>query len=392
MDNKEVPFGATPKEVADDVPIMASEGEYVIPANVVRFLGIEKIEKMVGKAKEALAQMGELLGEDDTDGMVEDEELPFSPDDLEAIPHLAEGGEVTDPGFAFPQDGGYTGVKEYKNKDGSVMYIPFVNGAPLYSPPDGYSEATADPTNGGDPESAPNKAAAQTQQPLPLMSSDSNENGKFVEENKSPLAGSPNKWTVEDFIDFGRNRGSVGEKAIKGMISMMPGGKLATQAREKWLDREVNQQFDAMLESGLDPMGNPITPEQKNQLLSTRENLKGKMSKAGGISFSPMETLANAVQRFTSFTGGEGITSPKSALKTDMVNTQSSVGTSYSGGSNKIGSNLGNGRDSQYSGSTYGGAGNKDGSASQSAKDNAQSGSGGLYAEGGYVTRRGKKC
>ena len=74
-----------------------------------------------------------------------------------------------------------------------------------------------------------------------------------------------------------------------------------------------------------------------------------------------------------------------------MVNSYSKPGDTYSGGNQKLGSNLGNGSDSQYSGSTYGGAGNKDGSASKSAVDNAKSGSGGLYAEGGLVTRRNKK-
>jgi hypothetical protein len=334
--------------------------------------------------------MGKLMG-DESDGMVEDDELPFDPSELEGMPHLAEGGEVAATGFSFPQDNGYTGVKEYKNKDGSTMYIPFVNGAPLYSPPEGYSEAAA-PAKGDDPESKANKAATQIQQPLyNKPTSDSNENGAFVEKNKSPLAGSPNDWKVEDFIDFGRNRNSVGNQAMKGMISMMPGGKLATTAREKWLDRAVNTQFDSMLETGLDPLGNPITPEQRTQLLSTRENLKKDMSKSTGISFSPMETLANAVQRFTSFSG-EGITSPRSSMNregSDIVNGMSSAYDRNSGGNQRIGSNLGSGSENQ--GSSYGGAGNSDGSSSQSANDNAQSGSGGLYAAGGYVTRK-KKC
>ena len=392
VSGNKIPFGASAKEVRDDIPIMASENEYVIPANVVRFLGLEKIEKMVGKAKEALAEMGSLMGEDDSDGMVEDEELPFDPNELEGVPHLAEGGEVAASGFKFPQDNGYTGVKEFKNKDGSVMYVPFVNGAPLYSVPDGFTESAA-PSKGDDPESTPNKAAAQVQQPLPLMDNSAKENGKFVEQNKSPLAGDPKNWKVEDFINFGRNRDSLGNKAIKGMISMMPAGKLAVKAREAWLDSAVNKQFDAMLETGLDPMGNPITPDQKNLLMSTRENLKKDMSKETGLSFSPLETLAGAVQRFTSFTG-EGITTPQSSLSnrgTNMVNSYSKPGDTYSGGNQKLGSNLGNGSDSQYSGSTYGGAGNKDGSASKSAVDNAKSGSGGLYAEGGLVNRRNKK-
>ena len=405
VSGNEVPFGAEAKNVRDDVPIMASEGEFVIPANVVRFLGLEKIEKMVSKAKEALAAMGEIVDEDDeTDGMVEDDSLPFDPSELEGIPlegeevipHLAEGGEVSGgnvrTGFEFPQDSGYSGVKEVKDKDGNVMYVPYMHGQPLFPVPEGYSESDST-QKGDDPESKANKAAQQIVQPL--MDNSAGENGKFVEENKSPLAGNPNQWTVDDFVDFGRQRGSVGDKAIKGMIRMMPGGKLAVKAREKWLDRAVSKQFDDMLDTGLDPMGNPITPEQRNQLLSTRENLKKQMSENSGLSISPVETLTNAVQRFTNW-AGEGVSSsPRSSLSESgqsMVNTSAQEGYTYSGGNQKMGSDLRRASsDDQYSGSSYSGTGNRDGSASKSAVDNAKSGSGGLYAEGGYVTKRKKK-
>ena len=38
----EVPIGSTRKEVRDDIPAQVSEGEFVFPADVVRFLGLEK--------------------------------------------------------------------------------------------------------------------------------------------------------------------------------------------------------------------------------------------------------------------------------------------------------------------------------------------------------------
>lgn len=395
-EDKEVPFGATPKEVADDIPIMASENEYVIPANVVRFLGLEKIEKMVSKAKEALAAMGEVVGEDESDGMVEDNELPFDPSELQAVPHMAEGGVVGD--FAFPQQYGYTGVKEVKNADGNSMFVPYVNGAPLFAIPEGYSEAESQ--EGDDPTSVAQETAQRAINPVAgLLDNSANENGRFVEQNESPLAGNPNSWTVDDFIDFGRQRNSVGNNAIKGMINMLPGGKLATRAREKWLDRAVSSQFDNMLESGLDPMGNPITPEQRTQLLSTRENLKTQMSNDAGLDFSPIESLTNAVQRFTAW-AGEGIVgnagAPRSSLNeagTAMVSGSDSTGRRISSGSDRMGANLPqrSSSDDQYSGTHLGGTANSDGTPSRSALDNTSSYSGGLYAEGGLVTRRKKK-
>ena len=35
-----LPPGAVPKDVADDVDIKASEGEFIFPAHIVRYLGV----------------------------------------------------------------------------------------------------------------------------------------------------------------------------------------------------------------------------------------------------------------------------------------------------------------------------------------------------------------
>ena len=44
VSGNEVPSGSMAKEVRDDVPAMLSEGEYVVPADVVRYHGIDKFE------------------------------------------------------------------------------------------------------------------------------------------------------------------------------------------------------------------------------------------------------------------------------------------------------------------------------------------------------------
>lgn len=59
-----VPTGSTKKEVRDDIPAMLSEGEFVLPADVVRYHGLEKIMQLRDEAKfglkkmEAMGQMG----------------------------------------------------------------------------------------------------------------------------------------------------------------------------------------------------------------------------------------------------------------------------------------------------------------------------------------------
>jgi len=54
------PPGATPEEVADDVPAMLSTGEYVLPANIVRYIGLERIVGMHKNILFKLQQMADL--------------------------------------------------------------------------------------------------------------------------------------------------------------------------------------------------------------------------------------------------------------------------------------------------------------------------------------------
>jgi hypothetical protein len=43
VSGNDVPSGSTREEVRDDIPAQLSEGEFVFPADVVRFLGLEKL-------------------------------------------------------------------------------------------------------------------------------------------------------------------------------------------------------------------------------------------------------------------------------------------------------------------------------------------------------------
>ena len=43
VSGNDVPIGSTKEEVRDDIPAQLSEGEFVLPADVVRYHGLEKI-------------------------------------------------------------------------------------------------------------------------------------------------------------------------------------------------------------------------------------------------------------------------------------------------------------------------------------------------------------
>ena len=64
VSGNDVPTGSLQEEVRDDIPAMLSEGEFVFPADVVRYYGLDTLMKMRQKAKqglkvmEAMGQMG----------------------------------------------------------------------------------------------------------------------------------------------------------------------------------------------------------------------------------------------------------------------------------------------------------------------------------------------
>ena len=82
VSGNEVPPGSLPEEVRDDIPAMLSEGEYVVPADVLRFYGVKFFEDLRAQAKMGLAEMeanGRIGGEPIEE---EGDDLPFSDEEL----------------------------------------------------------------------------------------------------------------------------------------------------------------------------------------------------------------------------------------------------------------------------------------------------------------------
>ena len=79
----EVPPGSLREEVRDDIPAQLSEGEFVFPADVVRYIGLENLMRMRQEAKQGLAQMEAMgqMGNGDEATMPDD--LPFDMYDLD---------------------------------------------------------------------------------------------------------------------------------------------------------------------------------------------------------------------------------------------------------------------------------------------------------------------
>ena len=83
VSGNEVPPGSTQEEVRDDIPAQLSEGEFVFPADVVRFLGLNFLMELRQKAKAGLKRMEEMGQMGNADEATLPDDIPFTLDDLD---------------------------------------------------------------------------------------------------------------------------------------------------------------------------------------------------------------------------------------------------------------------------------------------------------------------
>ena len=228
ISNNPVPVGSTKKEVRDDIPANLSEGEFVLPADVVRYHGLEKIMGFRDQAKNGLQKMENMGQMGNSDQATIPDGVPFQ--------RMAEGGAVpvptiqqpevvaqnqvpgvqytapttqavrpsiysfnqqvpqvtvpTQPSVTVPTQPNYqtpayrqstntagtpkfsnllgtqfgqlqeSVTKRYVNDAGEEMYIPFVNGEPIYPIPNGFREEAEAEAKKDDPDI--NKAVQST--------------------------------------------------------------------------------------------------------------------------------------------------------------------------------------------------------------------------------------
>ena len=111
VSGNDVPVGSTQEEVRDDIPAQLSEGEFVFPADVVRFIGLEKLMNIRQRAKAGLQRMDDMGQMGNSEEAIMPDNLPFSLDDLD----MEDDGQDTldfNVGGAVPMPG-FTGIGGY---------------------------------------------------------------------------------------------------------------------------------------------------------------------------------------------------------------------------------------------------------------------------------------
>ena len=149
-----VPVGSSKEEVRDDIPAMVSEGEFVFPADVVRFIGLERLMKMRQQAKSGLKMM-EKMGQMSNDSSELPDDVPFNPEDIVAeddegntgelvIVKAAEGQDIkkqTDVSKAYNKYMGGTGIQQelwINPQTGEEIVVYNAMGQMIPNPPPGF--------------------------------------------------------------------------------------------------------------------------------------------------------------------------------------------------------------------------------------------------------------
>lgn len=321
-----VPTGSLPEEVRDDVDAKLSQGEYVLPADVVRFFGLAQIESLVSKAKEGLAQMeakGRIGGEQEGD-------LPFSAEELQAVDDApmeqAPAQPVQAPTEVRMAEGGVV-----LPTDANTRRTGLVVG-PQSGPINGSSSLPSWMLQFGSPGGATAPTPEVTPDATKLVKENqAGQNKAGIDQGPTGMAGSVNTWSPKDFVNYAAQRNSPVNKGIETAIGMaIPLGGLLTKARQNYLEKNVPKTMEQMLETGKDLQGNVLSVTQREDLQEAYNRIATEPAKA-----SPLSRVGEGVKyslgigsspaNYTSRTASGGQSDKTATLSTNRPNQKPAI-------------------------------------------------------------------
>ena len=146
----DVPIGSTKKEVRDDIPAMLSEGEFVFPADVVRYIGLENLMRLRQNAKMGLKKMEAMGQMGNSEEATMPDDMPFDMADLIIVTgkpeddepkEMAQGGVVQANQGAFMPSTGIGGYQQSVFQNQPQVAAPFVPASSIAPPPPAPSPA-----------------------------------------------------------------------------------------------------------------------------------------------------------------------------------------------------------------------------------------------------------
>ena len=369
-----VPAGSLPEEVRDDIPAQLSEGEYVVPADVVRYYGVRFFEDLRNQAKMGWAEMeanGRVGGEPVApEGMeMGDEEFPFSLEELQVVdageeqPMMAEGGymrgyaeggtavDVAAIGQEFPgtivgTGGSSEEYKTYTNEQGMTMTIRFVNGKPVTPIPPGYTEAgsaqeAVAPTQSSD-DGGPSGGNVPTPEAVDWEKADPKEFRKVIDTQFSKLGKAVGAVASVANPLIGAGLGLANSMQNKAMLSALDKRIAAADPESKDFAELTSIRKDLVKNVDRNNDGKVDNIVERSGIFggesSWDKNLKDT-DKSGGASFG--DTWLGDVLGFDGTVGRDGAT-----LRESMAGARRTSGSSDSNDSGTNNTNAGSSNDS----------------------------------------------
>ena len=283
VSGNDVPVGSTQEEVRDDIPAQLSEGEFVFPADVVRFIGLNNLMQIRQEAKAGLKKMEAMGQMGNSDEATMPDDIPFTADDItvedddgnEGDLEMQVGGVVPPnqgvyfqpsqvgsqfniapqqgqafqpmpitpmpqqqtgygPSFGMqpqqpqqytsfdnllPKTQAYENVEYINSTTGETMVIPHVDGKPIYPPPAGFKVKPTEQVKPEEPK-AEEVTVPTTQTVEAKESDDRNENQNRLQSTKSLLGATSTLGVAEGLKGIASNKfGQAGLALLTGGIT-----------------------------------------------------------------------------------------------------------------------------------------------------------------------------
>ena len=286
VSGNEVPPGSLPEEVRDDIDARLSEGEYVVPADVVRYYGVKFFEDLRNQAKAGFEDM-EANGRIGGQPVPEENPLPFDVSELqveEEPVQMNEGGfldrealEAKFPASFMGSGGPSQEWKTFENEAGLTITIRYVDGQPMSPIPAGYTEV-----------------GARTEQALEAPRVDDSDDPIFPpdqgEQNKFDLT----SLSTDELEKLGDGTADAGilEKAVGYAI---PLAGTAMRIGREMKAADVNAEIVRRLKSGTNLDGSPLTPEDRAKLGQIFDKTVDTEESGSGI-FGGQRSLTEGLQ------------------------------------------------------------------------------------------------
>ena len=304
----EVPIGGTKKGVRDDIAANVSEGEFVMPADVVRYHGLDKMMEIRQSAKMGLKQMEAMGQMGNSDEATIPDDMPFGMADLIVVgssdepmefadggfvPSYAPGGTVqlTDnaskyegyrnaPATSFQELMGdaYAEVVMYINAAGDMLAVPYINGSPVYPIPDGYT--LYDP-------SATEPTGVQTEAVAALANVNAViRNNDDRDRQPPPPPKPPINWqeiSTDEFMSEAGKMVGIGRGVMSAVTMFMGPLSLLAKGLMTINDRSVAKEIEQRIKSG----------EFSAEQLETLNGISGKLAGGGGLLGKVVDTVGN---------------------------------------------------------------------------------------------------